>query len=287
MLEKHKPDIFCFATQPSARLALFEMAVEGGVKAIAMEKPVSLSVREAKKMSALIEQSGVQTVVSQQIKYRRPWQQARKWVEQGEIGALHTMNASSTGWHMQHAPHLVEYMSFFNGHVPYQWVFGSFTGTDKLSDDHPSPSYSFGHLAFQNDVRCTLSLGCYSPPQPESPDFWRNTGIVLCGEKGILRVTFGGYWSAVRSSRKGMQTGNEKYDDIIDRRDLKLYIEDLALWLDDPARGHICDGRIALRNVEAVLGLLISGIEGRKVDLPLPEGSIEPIPYLKNKAGLI
>ena len=47
MLATEQPDILCFATMPNVRLPLVELGVKHGVKAIALEKPMALSLREA------------------------------------------------------------------------------------------------------------------------------------------------------------------------------------------------------------------------------------------------
>ncbi|MBM3852334.1 MAG: Gfo/Idh/MocA family oxidoreductase, partial [Verrucomicrobia bacterium] len=128
MLAAHRPDVFCFVTPPSIRLPLLQLGLEHGARAIAFEKPVSLRIDETRAMAALLEQSRVRAVVSQQIKYRSTWRQAKRWLDAGEIGRLHTMQASSGVWHMQHGPHLTEYMSFFNDHHPIAWVHGTSFG---------------------------------------------------------------------------------------------------------------------------------------------------------------
>src|SRR5438445_391747 len=47
MLAAERPDVLCFATPPAVRLQLVELGVRHGVKAIAFEKPLALSLAEA------------------------------------------------------------------------------------------------------------------------------------------------------------------------------------------------------------------------------------------------
>ena len=44
MLAAERPDVLCFATPPAVRLQLVELGVRHGVKAIAFEKPLALSL---------------------------------------------------------------------------------------------------------------------------------------------------------------------------------------------------------------------------------------------------
>ena len=48
MLAAERPEVLCFATPPTIRLPLVELGVTYGVKAIALEKPMALSLAEAK-----------------------------------------------------------------------------------------------------------------------------------------------------------------------------------------------------------------------------------------------
>src|SRR5208337_1233056 len=50
LVEKTRPDIFCFCTLPDLRLPLIRSGVEAGVKLIAYEKPTALSTSEALEM---------------------------------------------------------------------------------------------------------------------------------------------------------------------------------------------------------------------------------------------
>jgi len=69
MLRTTKPDIYCFCTPPTLRLPLIKLAVEGGVKLIAYEKPMATSMSEAIEIRDLLARSGVKSVQSHQRKY--------------------------------------------------------------------------------------------------------------------------------------------------------------------------------------------------------------------------
>src|SRR6266436_5137350 len=53
MLAAERPDVLCFATPPAVRLELVELGVRHGVKAIAFEKPLALSLAEARRIVTL------------------------------------------------------------------------------------------------------------------------------------------------------------------------------------------------------------------------------------------
>ena len=66
MLADTKPDVFIFCTLPQLRLPMIKAGVDAGVKLIAFEKPIALSMNEALEMFELTRAAGIKTVVSHQ-----------------------------------------------------------------------------------------------------------------------------------------------------------------------------------------------------------------------------
>ena len=60
MLQDTKPDVFIFCTLPQIRLPLIQAGVEAGVKLIAYEKPIAMSMNEALEMYKLLRAGGRQ-----------------------------------------------------------------------------------------------------------------------------------------------------------------------------------------------------------------------------------
>src|SRR5258705_10000662 len=68
MLAAERPDLLCFATPPAVRVELVELGVRHGVRAIAFEKPLALSLADARRIVALCA-GGTKAVVSHQLKH--------------------------------------------------------------------------------------------------------------------------------------------------------------------------------------------------------------------------
>jgi predicted dehydrogenase len=73
MLEENKPEVLVFITQPEIRHQYVEMGIRYGVKCISFEKPMSVSLEDARVISKLCADNHVKAVVSHQQKYM--WQQ--------------------------------------------------------------------------------------------------------------------------------------------------------------------------------------------------------------------
>jgi len=281
MLAAEKPDVFCFCTQPSARLGLVQLALRHGVKAIAYEKPMATSLAEARAICRVTDAAGVKTVVSHQHKYGSHWRKVREIVEAGDIGDVHTIHSTSKGWMLQYATHLIDYTMFLNGGAGGargEWVTGHIHGRDKLDDTHPSPGYFSGQIGFENGVRGIIECGPLAPDMPGDNDFWLNAGATVYGTHGYARVIVGSGWQAVTKSSGGFVSGEGRFDV---ERDQPPYIADLARWLDDPAAVHPCNGEVSLHGFELTVGMVQSALDNVKVELPVETDE----PILERMAG--
>ncbi len=272
MLSSEKPDVFCFATQPHVRFDLVELGVKHGVKAIAYEKPMATSLAEAQRIHDLCKEAQVKTIVSHQHKYGSHWRKVKELIDSGEIGKVHTIHATSKGWFLQYGTHLMDYMMWLNGKYRGLWVIGQVDGKGKLSDSHPSPDYIMGQIEFENGVRGIIECGTLAPDQPGNNEFWLNAGATVYGSHGYAQVIVGSGWRAVTKSSSGLISGPGCFDVA---KDQPLYIRDLADWLDDPAKIHPCNGEVTYHGFEILMGICLSSLERRKINLPLKTS--EPI----------
>ena len=265
MLAAEQPDVFCFCTLPHIRLPLVELGVRHGVKAIAYEKPMATSLAEAEQITNLCVNAGVKTVVSHQHKYGDHWRKVKDIANSGEIGKVHTIHATSKGWLLQYATHLLDYMMFLNNGARVEWVVGHVHGGEKLKDSHPSPDYALAHLAFDNGVRGLIECGTLAPDLPGQNSFWLDAGATMAGSEGYAQAVVGSGWRAVTRS-DGFVSGDGGFDV---SHDQPLYVRDLADWLDDDTQVHPCNGDVAYHGFQVAMAICASALDHRRVDLPL------------------
>ncbi len=267
MLSETKPDIFCFATLPAIRLPLIEMGLRHGVKAIAYEKPMALSLQEAHAITEKCRAAGVKTILAHAQKYGNHWLTVKEIVDRGDIGTVHTIHATAQAWLMQLGTHLIDYALWYNGYSPIDWVIGQAHGKGKLEDTHRSPEYVFAQLGFQNGVRGVIECGPQAPSFMDEAHFWVDDTVTLYGSHGYARVITGNGWEAVtRHSGGRILKGPGKYFPLWDQ---PPYQRELADWLDSPAKSHCCNGEISYHGYQAAMAICISSIERRLVKLPL------------------
>lgn len=269
MLATEHPDVLCFATMPAVRLPLVELGVKHGVKAIAFEKPMALSLAEAKQMTTLCATAGVKTVVCHQLKYGAHWQKAWDIVRSGTIGDIQLLHASARPSLLRVGTHLVDAMLWFNEGQPGLWVMGQVHGAAAYAEDHPCPDHIMGVIQFANGVRGFLECGTLAPHVMAEEDFWLDGAVTIYGTHGQVRAGIGSGWHAFTTASEG-QILSGPAD--LSPQEPRLYRE-LADWLDAPQRRHPCNGETSYHGLELLIGMALSSLERRQVELP-----ITPIP---------
>ena len=272
LLRDTRPDVFCFCTLPNVRLELFRLGVECGVRLIAYEKPIATSTNEALEMMKLVRTAGVKTVVSHQHRYGEHYKKVKEIIASGAIGRIHTVYGSATGWMMHMLTHLIDYTRWFNNDAEAEWVVGQASGKGKFSDNHPSPDYIAGIVQYANGVRGILESGDGAPDIPEVDAWWRKCRIGAQGTEGFAEVLTGGGWRAVTRESGGVISGPGNMDY---GHDMPPYVQEIADWLDDPARVHQCNGENAYKGFEIAMAMCRSAVQRGKVKLPLGPGEPE------------
>ena len=191
LVDKTRPDVFCFCTLPDLRLPLIRAGVEAGVKLIAYEKPTALSTNEALEMMKLTRAAGVKTVVSHQHRYGEHYKKVKEIIASGAIGRVHTVYGTATGWMMHMLTHLIDYTRWYNDYAEAEWVVGQAHGKSKFADNHPSPDYVGGLIQFSNGVRGIVESGDGAPDVPEVGVLVAQVPDRRAGQRGFCRSAHG------------------------------------------------------------------------------------------------
>ena len=269
MLAAEKPEVLCFATMPDMRLPLVELGVKHGVKAIALEKPMALSLREAKQMVEQCAAAGVKLIVCHQWRYSRLWQRTYDLVHGGEIGDVHTIHASSCPSMLRVGTHLVDYMFWLNGGHRGAWVLGQAHGVAAYGEDHPCPDHLSGVIEFTNGVRGVVDCGPLAPRLLDEDNFWEDCGITIYGTHGYVRTVLGSGLQALTRASGGAILSEPPDPSPQEGPHMRA----LADWLDDTAQLHPCHAEVSYAGFELLMGMALSSLERRKVEMP-----IEPLP---------
>jgi predicted dehydrogenase len=262
MLVAEAPEVLCFATPCAIRLPLLELGVAHGVKAIALEKPLAASLVEARRMVDLCTAAGVKAVVCHQLRHGDHWQRARAIVAAGGIGRVRSVHATGRPSMLRVGTHLVDCALWLAGVERVRWVVGQAAGTASYDDDHPGPDHLAGMAEVEGDVRAVFEIGALAPRELPEADFWGDVAVSVVGTDGWVRVVLGGGWWASTGQRL---VGGPADLSPHEGRHLAL----LADWLDDPARVHPGNLERSYHGLEVLMGMALSALQHRRVDLPL------------------
>ena len=162
--------------------------------------------------------------------------------------------------------HLVDCALWLAGAERVRWVVGQAAGTVGYDDDHPCPDHLAGMAALDGEVRAIFEVGTLAPRELDEEGFWGDVAVTVMGTEGWVRVVLGAGWWASTGGRVECGPADPSPQEA---RHLAL----LADWLDDPERGHPGSLARSYHGLEVLMGMALSALEHRRVDLP-----IAPVP---------
>jgi predicted dehydrogenase len=265
MLTTERPDVLCFATMPHIRLPLVELGITHGVRAMACEKPLALSLSEAKRIVDRCTVAGIKLIVCHQWKFSALWRQTYEIVRSGDLGEVHTIHASSRPSMLRAGTHLLDTMLWLNNGHQGAWVLGQAHGVAAYDEDHPCPDHLTGLVQFTNGVRGILECGTLAPHLLEDDNFWEDCGVTVYGTHGYVRTVLGTGWQALTCTSGGALLSGP----LDPTPQEPAYMQALANWLDDPQQVHPSNGAVSYTGFELLMGMVLSSVERRKVEIPI------------------
>ncbi len=153
LLEKAKPDIVSVTTTARYRPQIVLDAVEAGVRALWVEKPIAFSLEEADAMVNACRKNGVAIAVYCSRRYNPYFSEARRMIESGDLGDILQITAYAQCGLSHNGSHAIDTIRYLAG-GDVSWVFGEMASdVEAASDDDLMGN---GYLAFDNGVRAYL-----------------------------------------------------------------------------------------------------------------------------------
>jgi len=276
MFAAEHPDVLCFATSPAVRLPLVEAGVRHGVRAIAFEKPLALSLGEARSIVDLCD-GRIKAVVCHQLTHAAHWRKVKEIVDGGEIGRVRTIHAAARPSMLRVGTHLVDAMLWLSGGPRALWADGRACGSRAYLEDHPCPDHLAGVVGLSVGARGILEIGSLAPRRLPEGEFWSDVAVTVTGEDGWARVGLGEGWQALTRQAGGRLERGPLDPTPGEAEHLRL----LADWLDDPARVHPSNLLRAYEGFEILMGLALSSLERRRVEFPLAASGVDILGRLR------
>ena len=132
-----------------------------------------------------------------------------RWFMPGDIGEVAYVNATCQAWLAQLGTHYMDYILWANNGSRARWAVGHVHGKEALSDHHPSPNYTMGHVEFENGVRSYFEFGKLSASHMPKEQFWVDDRLTVYGTHGYAWGDANGRWGAFTKSSRGEVIGGE------------------------------------------------------------------------------
>lgn len=261
LLKKTQPDIVSLCTYVGARRAVLEQCLAAGVKIIWCEKPLALTMEDARAMETAAERAGAKIVVNHLRRYHPGFQVARKLIQEGAIGQLSMMTASIGGWDlMEWGTHWLDMMRFLNGDQAVTWVMGQARCTpEKKGYGHVMEQHAISYFSFENGARGFLDGGCGIPGSSSIRAIGSAGYLDIAEEKLTLVDKEGLREVKLPAAPEGKSAWENSWNCVI---------EDLLNWAEGGP-----ESTLSLRNgvlsTELYLAAYESAKQGDQIDLPL------------------
>ena len=258
LLANEQPDILSITTQPEQRCEIILHAIEAGVRALYVEKPLCASVAEADAIRDAVRTNNVAFNMGTNRRWHYGFAAMHAKIHSGDFGELRTLINYSTGQFFNGFSHSCDLFMFLNNDVTPQWVqayvyqFDELVvGTEVLED--PAGT---GIIMFDNGV---LGYALDSPRRAEV-EVVCDSGMIAALDNG---VEFRTRTKQLDSSADGPNLEFEQKSTTL------ILIEDLVHALDtgEPTRGGV---EVAYWNTQVLFGMIESHRQGgARVELPL------------------
>lgn len=279
MLDKEKPDLVCLVTLAAPRPMLTELCATKRVKAIVAEKPMALRLKDADRMVEVCEKNGVLLTISHQMRFDPAFVNAKKAIQNGDIGDVYFIRGVSYGNLMEQGTHILDMVCWYAGDTDIEWGMAQVDGVEpgKKNAAHPAPEFTVGYLAFKNGIRAVIECGRRYAPLPDRPSVWMNKRVEAIGTHGKADAVVGGRCRIV--SHKYAHP--VEFDAGVDgwNAATAAFIQEVCDAL-HTGGAHRNNGRNSLRSFEAAQALAQSALTGGAVSLPLSREAEEPLAKL-------
>ncbi|MFO7957069.1 MAG: Gfo/Idh/MocA family oxidoreductase [Candidatus Brocadiia bacterium] len=279
MLDAEQPDVVFIGTNTPPRAELTITAARAGVRGIIAEKPMAMSMGEARAMVEACESNGSRLIVTHQRRMSSEMLEMRSLIDEGAIGEVYLVRASCAGDLLSDGTHAFDSVRWLVADRPAVWVLGQAFRRLPPEEGEPDPEFKghtgfrYGHavesgavsiIQFESGVRGELFTGRARLAGRAYQDYevfgtegrlWRPGD----GETPLMASAPGGEWSEI-----SIRPENQRDSAWVD------VWREFARCLRDGGE-HPLDGRNAMRDQELIMATLESARLSERIELPLEQ----------------
>lgn len=258
MLAEARLDVVDVCTWPPLHADMVVAAAEAGAKAIYCEKPMTLSLGDARRMVDVCDANGVKLVVSHQRRVERRFLQVRDWITKGRIGDVLEVQGRISGADadiLSWGTHWIDMFGYMLGDPVAETVFAAIdTTTANRRYGHPVEDRALIVVTYRGGGKGYLEGGVDAGP----------IGLRVIGTRGL--VQFGDVATGWLDGGTTIERLEGRRDDFVDS--FEVAMNDLIDSVEQN-RDPILAGRLAMRTTEIIMAAYESAARQAQVKLPL------------------
>ena len=264
MLEQEKPDIVSVCTWHLLHSKqTIEIANSPGIKGIICEKPMAISMGEAKQMMERSDSNGVKLVIAHQRRFTPGWEKAREMVNEGLIGNPIRAELRVKDGLLNWGTHSIDGARFILNDPQAQWVIGSIDRhTNRYERDVPIEDASIGLIHLESNTQIFI--------QSDLWDINSDAGkFFIYGTDGMINITETKIqlFNSTTNGWKNIRLKISKNDIPIGGNTNASQVRELIHWIEGGAE-HRGSAKRALDTLEIIMAIYESARRNQVITLP-------------------
>jgi predicted dehydrogenase len=265
-------DVLHVCTQPTLRSPVIKAAIEAGVKAIVVEKPMALDFSEASALQSICAAAKVLLVVNHQKRNMVEWVALREAVSAGQLGQVTMLRSNCFGNLLDQGTHMLDMAWNVLGEPQPQWVLGACDSRGNEVATHPAPRNSLALVEFSGGIRGSFAIGEDTPVYPRSRSPWFHCNIEVFGTDGKAEAVLDQGFRRWDRNQQLVETLESRWDEKFQGAGQERISADVARALREPAFKHPQRGEAALVGFSLMEAICRSALAGKVIELPLTPG---------------
>jgi predicted dehydrogenase len=266
LFKNEKLDCVSICTLVSTHLKIVEEAANSGVKGIFLEKPISNSMNDAKKIIEICKKNKIKLQIDHQRRFHPLYPKIKKILEKGEIGKIQIINVFYGAGIANTGSHMFDLLRMLFGEIKN--IKSEFTPNKSQNQKDPNLDMK---IKFSNSVICKINSLDYSN--------YAKFDLDIYGMKGVIKIDLIKNEAKISKISKISNVYKILEKEIIIKENIsetpiQIGLKDLvnSIKLNQEI---LSDGNEGLKSLEAIIASKISLNQKKEIKLPLHNNNLK------------
>ena len=261
MLKNEKLDCLSICTLSNTHLDIVKQAAKSGVKGIIIEKPITNSLEDAKKIIEICEKKKIKLAVNHQRRFQMSYHKIAKLVKNNKFHPIQHVNIIYAGGIANTGSHLFDLLRLLFGEV--KQISGKFSKNISQNKEDPNIDLT---INFRNGVQVTLNAINSKNYVLTEMDIVGNyhrliVDLVLNNNKIFVNLLNNQNFKQLKESKNKIKFQKPSTD-------ISFSINNLVISI-IKNKNPLCTGTDGYKALECVIASLISAKTNKVISLPL------------------